>query len=100
MQTNEATEPKVTEVTILSVDAWRNGPGWDWNQWYNVGKIDLATLETLKTNRQILAYMRREGYLSEASAGKVGVEDDQYNIVITERSNGRPLFAIAYGEAQ
>lgn len=98
MQTIE-NEPTVTEVTILSIDAWRDQDSWSWNQWFKVGTIDLATLETLKTNRQILAYMRREGYLGPRSAGIVAVEDDQYNLVITERSTRMPLFAIAYGEA-
>ncbi len=93
-------DPKVTEVSILSIDAWRNPDGWDWNMWHKVGKIDLATLETLKTNRQILAYMREHGYLSAGSAGKVAVEDDQYNVVVVDRVNRMPLFAIAYGEAQ
>lgn len=63
----ETTEPTVKEVTILSIDAWRNGPGWDWNNWFKVGKIDLATVVTLKTNRKILRYMRKEGYLSADS---------------------------------
>ena len=67
---------------------------------YKVGSIDLVTLESLDSNRKILAYMRREGYLSNASAGRVTCDDDQYNIVICEKGNLMPLFAIAYGEAQ
>jgi len=89
---------KTQQITILSIDAWRDGPGWTWNQWYRVGTIDTTTLATLKTDRQILAWMRREGYLSAKSAGRVCVEDDQYNLVICERGNRMPVFAIAYGE--
>lgn len=93
-------QEKTKTVSILSVDAWRYDGGWTWNQWWKVGEIDLATLEGLDTNRKILAYMRREGYLSAESAGRVTVDDDQYNLVICERGNLMPVFAIAYGEAQ
>lgn len=89
-----------TTVSILSIDAWRNPDGWDWNMWHKVGSVDLATLATLKTPRQILAYMRREGFLASTSGGHVAVDDDQYNLVIVNRRTREPLFAIAYGEAQ
>lgn len=86
-------------VSILSIDAWHDGEGWTWNQWWKVGEIDLATLATLTNNRKILRYMRAEGYLSADSAGLCAVNNNQYNLVICERSNMMPLFAIAYGEA-
>ena len=79
---------------ILSIDAQRDGSGWAWNQWYVIGD---TTINIKSSNRKILKMMRDEGFLSENSKGKVGIEDDQYNIVITERSNGRPLYAIEYG---
>jgi hypothetical protein len=88
------------EVSILSIDAWRDGPGWTWNNWSRVGRITVGELNTLKTSREILSYMRREGYLSDRSAGRVAIDDDQYNLVICERGNMMPVFAIAYGEAQ
>lgn len=99
LKTNGFMVPAV-EVSILSIDAWRDGEGWTWNNWFRVGSISVAELATLKTNRQILAYMRREGYLSDYSAGRVTVDDDQYNLVICDRGNLMPVFAIAYGEAQ
>jgi hypothetical protein len=34
--------------------------------------------------------------LDDDSVGKCAIEDDQYNIVIVERSTRRPLFAIEY----
>ena len=87
-------------VTILSIDAWRYDGGWTWNQWYRVGTIDTSTLATLKTPRQILRYMREQGYLSSQSSGRVAVADDQYNLVIVNKGTLEPLFAIAYGEVQ
>jgi len=89
----------VKEITmnILSIDAWKNEGGWDWNQWYKVGTISKEDLEKLDTNRKILKWFRDEGYLLETSKGKCSIEDDQYNIVVCDRSNGRPLYSIEYG---
>lgn len=84
---------------LLSIDAWRNESGWDWNNWYTVGEIDTAAVN-IDSNRALLKYMRDEGYLTEASKGRVYIDDDQYNLVVCERANHRPLFAIEYGGHQ
>ena len=79
---------------VLSIDAWREPEGWTWNQWYLVGTVEL---ETLDSPRKVLSAMRNAGYLSDDSKGRVYLDDDQYNIVVCDRNNGRPLFAIEYG---
>ena len=80
---------------ILSIDAWREREGYTWNAWYDAGDI---TADAIHWNaRKLLKYFRDNGYLAEKSAGKCAIEDDQYNIVIVERSTRRPLFAIEYG---
>lgn len=85
-------------MRILSIDAWRDGSGWTWNNWFHRGNIDKATFEVLKTNRAILRYLRDDaGALSDASKGRVYVEDDGHNIVIYDKSTGEPLIAIEYG---
>lgn len=91
------TELYVPEKTckILSIDAWRNEGGWDWNNWHKVGDIPLAACDW--TPRKLLKWFRDNNYLNPASAGKCAVEDDQYNIVIVHRHTRRPLFAIEYG---
>ena len=80
---------------VLSIDAWR-GPegGWEWNQWFDSGTIDLPDLNT----RKVLKAMRDQGFLSTESAGRVEIDDDQYNLVICDRSDHMPVFAIVYGE--
>ena len=89
-------------VNILSIDAWREPEGgWTWNQWYKVGKISRSELAKLKTNAQILKYMRDEGYLKDTSKGRVTVDDDQYNYVIvdnrrTDASSDVPGSSIAW----
>lgn len=84
-------------MKILSIDAWRDGNGWTWNNWFNVGSIEKEEFEKLTTNRKIIKWFRDNDFLSEKSKGKVSVDDDQYNMVICEKSNGRPLYAIEYG---
>jgi predicted house-cleaning NTP pyrophosphatase (Maf/HAM1 superfamily) len=85
-------------VSILSIDAWRDPQGWSWNNWYKVGTCDVSICDL--SVREILRYMRSEGYLSATSAGKVAIDDDQYNVVIVNKNTREPLFAIAYGELQ
>ena len=47
--------------------------------------------------RAFLKWMREDSILSANSAGRVRVEDDQYNIGIVERHSGEPLIAVEYG---
>ena len=85
---------KNIKYRVLSIDAWRESEGgWEWNNWFHVGDIDSLP----ESNRAILKLMRDEGFLTEYSKGRVYVDDDQYNIVICDRSNHMPLFAIEYG---
>ena len=84
------------KARILSIDAWRDNDGWTWNNWFNVGTFE-APESTLDSPRKLLAYMREAGYLSDASKGRVSIEDDQYNVVICDRNTSEPLFAIEYG---
>lgn len=101
-ETNETTRDNFANPTrpetfrVLSIDAWRGiEGGWDWNNWHGVG---LAPVETLNYSpRRLLAWFRQEGYLSAQSAGRVAVHDDGYNLVILDRRNGCPLYAIEYG---
>lgn len=112
-------ENETVRVSILSIDAWNSPDGWQWNQWFKIGEIDLATLETLDTDQKLVDWMASEGYLNAGlTVGKnVEVDDDQYNYVFcdpsaidapedcddsdcTEHTHfAMPVVAIAYGEA-
>ena len=81
---------------ILSIDAWGNSEGgWDWNQWYHVGEFPTKLLD--KSNRVLLRWLRENDFLGKASIGKCAIEDDGFNIVVLQRSNNMPLYAIEYG---
>ena len=83
-------------MNILSIDAWRQPDGWQWNNWHKVGTFS-EPAELLDNPRRLLRYMRKQGYLSAKSAGRVAIEDDQYNVVIVAKGTREPLFAIEYG---
>jgi hypothetical protein len=84
-------------MRILQIDAWRNSDGWDWNDWFKIGEIDRDEFEELDSNRKLLRWLREAGILSDSSAGKLYIEDDQYNLIICKRGTNRPLLAIEYG---
>jgi hypothetical protein len=89
--------PVSQTVNVLHIDAWRNcDNGWNWNDSHKVGRIDVSVCDL--PARALLKVMRDEGYLSAYSAGRVAVEDDGYYVVIVQRSDNMPLFAIAYGD--
>ena len=85
------------KARILSIDAWHDGEGWQWNNWFTIQEtIDVPDNAT---NRQILKLARDEyGILNDASKGKVGIDDDGHNIVILNKNTREPLFAFCYGE--
>ncbi len=76
---------------LLSIDAWRNEDGWTWNNWYTIEE-DIYLGYPI-TNRKLLAFCRRNRWLSEESKGKLIVEDDGYNIVILTKGTKEPLYA-------
>ena len=108
------------KISILSIDAWADGPGWTWNNWHRIGEIDSETLDDLNTDDKIVEWLAGEGFLNSGLiVGKtVEIDDDQYNIVICDPSaidapedcdeddctehthSAMPVIAIAYGEAQ
>lgn len=86
---------------ILSIEAWRDGDGWTWNQWHERGTVTGDQLGAVtdggKLNaRKFLAMLRDEGF--NLPAGKVAVEDDGYNYVAVQKNTREPLYAVCYGD--
>lgn len=90
---------RVKTCPVLSIEGWNGPDGWNWNQWWEVKKCDVFTLDKCsRSPRFLFRWLREEGLLSERSKGKVAVDDDGYNLVVVDRSTREPLFALAYGE--
>jgi hypothetical protein len=84
-------------MKVLSIDAWNDGEGWSWNNWYHVGTISKVDFEALKTDKAVALWFYDNGYTTSSDMRSISIEDDQYNIVICEKKGGMPLFAIEYG---
>lgn len=92
-------------VRVLSIDAWRDGDGWTWNNWHKRGTLTVRECSRLgcrtrAETRRTLAWFRENGYLSDASKGAVTLHDDGYNLEVQDRRTGEPLFAIEYGASE
>jgi hypothetical protein len=84
-----------TKFNLLSVDAYRDET-WQWNAWYTLEE-DIFISEPELTPRKVLAMLRKWGYLTDASKGRLSVEDDGYNIVIQNKDTFEPIMALEYG---
>ena len=92
--TNETNETNIKTFPVLSIDAWAEPDGgWTWNQWFNVGSIDL---DLDAANHDIIRAMVNAGYLTSAALESAVVEDDGYNLVIVDMETQEPVFAIEY----
>jgi hypothetical protein len=87
-------------ATLVSIDAWRESEGgWSWNQSHKLREFtreDVGPLLEKKNPRELFAYMRREGYLSDASKGRVAIDvsgSDPDYITIQDRKTQEPHFA-------
>jgi hypothetical protein len=85
-------------MKILSIDAWGSkAEGYEWNQWFHVGDVAKEVFETLKTDKAIAIWMKENGFTTNADMRKISMEDDGYNVVLTKKKTGAPVFAIEYG---
>ena len=93
--TNAINETNIKTFPVLSIDAWGNETdGYEWNQWFNVGSIDL---DLDAANHDIIRAMVNAGYLTSAALESAVVEDDGYNLVIVDMETREPVLAIEYG---
>ena len=83
----------ITKHRLLSIDAWADGESWTWNQWYNLGMIEV---DLDGPYEDILKFLVDEGRLKTSEG--VDIEDDEYNLVVVDLDNNRmPMYAIEYG---
>jgi hypothetical protein len=78
---------------VLSIDAWGNEEdGYEWNQWFNAGTIDLVSIDD---DDLVLNEMHHQGFITAVEG--CDIEDDQYNLVVVDKATREPLFAVEYG---
>ena len=85
------------KLMLHSIDAWRDGEyGWQYNQTFRCEEVYIEE----PTTRRILSALRKWGYLTEQSKGRVTVEDMGYDHACWEicaRGTGEPLFCLEKG---
>lgn len=84
-----------TQFKILSIDAWADGEGWTWNQWYNAGKTEKIP----DTVEEFLEILDSNGYDCLTRKGWE-LDDDGYNVVLIASDTLKPYFAIEYGSEE
>ena len=81
--------------TIVNIEAWKISDGlWDWNDAWKVGEAIIS--DDKITPRRVFRLLREDGFLSQASKGRVTMEDDGYAITIMSKNTREPLFALIY----
>jgi hypothetical protein len=89
------TETNVQTFPVLSIDAWGNQEeGYEWNNWYKVGTIDI---DLDQPDQNLIQVMIDAGFLTPDSVNLADVNDDGFNVVFSIKKTGEPVFAIEYG---
>ena len=88
--------------TLLSIDAWRDECGWQWNDMFKVERdIYIAHDSRLLDNtRLMLAWMRQQGWLTEQSKGKLTIDwhnemADGLLCEVLNKNTGEPILALS-----
>jgi len=76
---------------LRSIDAWRNDGNWEWNNSFLIEENIYLADDT--TPRELFKFMRRNGWLTDYSKGRVLMSDNGDIIEIQDRNNYQPLFA-------
>lgn len=85
------------KLDLVSIDAWRECEGgWIWNQSYLV-ESGIYLESSRLTPRKIFAFLRRAGFLTPESKGRVRLEEIpafEPIFEIQDRVTGEPLLAL------
>jgi len=88
---------ELIKYELLSVDAWRDDCSWTWNAWYSLEK-DIYIADSETTPRKLLSTLRKWGFLTAQSKGRLSIDDDGYNLVIQDKNTLEPILALCYGQ--
>ena len=85
-------------MKVLSIDARACEENtWNWNNSFMVGEISKEDFENLKTDQDYATWFHENGFTTSDDLTLCSIDDDQYNVVVCDADNNRPLFAIEYG---
>ena len=93
-------ETPYVNFTLLSIDAWRDTEnGWYWNDCFRI-ESGIFFQESEITPRKVARFLRKAGYLSDWSKGRIRVDMhkemiDGWLIEILDKSTDEPIFALS-----
>lgn len=84
---------------VLSIDAWREMEGWSWNNWYNVDTYSEIENGELTEKNALYFFFLSLGFKGtyKEFIKLYDIYDDQYNLVLIDKKDDRPIYAIEYG---
>lgn len=88
---------------VLQIDAWAEGEeSWTWNNWYHVDSFNEEEEGELTEKNALRFFFYSLGYKGPFHKFHALYEiyDDQHNLVLMEKKNGMPLYAIEYGNIE
>lgn len=71
------------------------GISWTWNNWFIAGTYD-ENNEGPLTDENAMKYFNKE-FIISGHENKYEIDDDQYNLILVNKENNRPMIAIEYG---
>ena len=90
-------EPTTHRYELRSIDAYRDESSWTWND-STVLERDIIIVEGA-TTRQILAMLRRSGFLGAHTVGKVRLQDDWPILEVQNKNTREPILALLADES-
>jgi len=86
------------KAELRGIDAWRNEDGlWTWdNSW--LIEEGIFMLEDQLTSRKIAQHLRKMGYLTAHSKGRIRVVDEWPLYEIQDKNTGKPFLALHFDE--
>lgn len=87
------------KVEIRGIDAVKNDGVWNWNESWLI-ENDIYWHQEVLTPRRILRQLRKWGYLTEASKGRLRVVDEGDLIEIQDKGTCRPILALLLQETK
>jgi len=83
---------EIRSYKLVAIDAWHDGEGWYWNNQHEVE--DGVCLADSTTPRQLFKFMRRNGWLTDYSKGRIRLDDCWPYLTIEDRNTGEPLLCL------
>ena len=85
------------KYNLVSIDSWRDDGAWYWNDTTRI-EDDIIIHDDSTTPRKLFRFMRRNGWLTEYSKGRIRLDDAWPYLTIEDRGTGEQLLCLIANE--